>query len=106
MPSLGLSSTGVFEDNKEAIDLANNPLKSSNSNHVDVRYLFLGVLVGKGDLSVKCLSTGDQHADILTKAVARESFEKHRDFSLRIQVFRRPTFLVRVVISLFPRLGS
>ena len=70
----------MFEDKKGAMDLAENPLSSSNSKHIDVRYHFLRELVGKGDLCVKYLRTEDQHADILTRAIARESFEKHRDF--------------------------
>ena len=37
MPSRGLMSIGVYEDNKGAIDLAKNPLSSSNSEHIDVR---------------------------------------------------------------------
>ena len=41
MPSLGSPSIGVFEDNKGAIDLAKNPLSSSNSKHIDARYHFL-----------------------------------------------------------------
>ena len=84
MPSLGLPSIEVFEDNKGAIDLAKNPLSSSNSKHIDVRYHFLRELVGKGDLCVKYLRTEDQHLDILTKAIARESFEKHRDMLMGI----------------------
>ena len=84
MPGLGPPSIVFFEANKGAINLAKNPLNSSNSKHNDVRYHFLRKLVGKGDLSVKCLRTEDQHADILTKAVARESFDKHRDFILGI----------------------
>ena len=89
MPSLGSPSIGVFEDNKGATDLAKNLLSSSNSKHIDVRYHFLRELVGKGDLCVKYLRTEDQHAGILTKAIARERFEKHRDFLLEIYVFRR-----------------
>ena len=80
MPSLGSPSIGVFEDNKGAIDLAKNPLSSSNSKHIDVRYHFLRKLVGTGDLSVTYLRTDDQHADILTKAIGKESFEKQRIF--------------------------
>ena len=34
MTSLGSPSIGVFEDNKGAIDLAQNPLSSSNSKHM------------------------------------------------------------------------
>ena len=71
MPSLGSPSIGVFEDNKGAIDLAKNPLSSSNSKHIDVRYHFLRELVGKGDLSVKYLRTEDQHAHVLTRRLLR-----------------------------------
>ena len=49
-----------------------------------MRYHFLRELVGKGDLCVTYLRSKDQHADILTKAIARESFEKHRDFLLGV----------------------
>ena len=41
MPSLEPMSTSVYEDNKGAIDFAKNPLSSSNSKHMDVRYHFL-----------------------------------------------------------------
>ena len=64
--------------------MAKNPLRSSNSKHIDMRYHFLRDLGGKGDLSVKYLKTEEQHAHILTKAIGRESFEKHRDFLLGI----------------------
>ena len=85
MPSLGSPSIGVFEDNKGAIDLAKNPLSSSHSKHIDVRYHFLRELVGTGDLPVKYLWTDDQHAENLTEAIGKKNFEKHRDFLLGIQ---------------------
>ena len=85
MPSPGPPSIGVFEGNKGAIDLAKNSLSSSNSKHFEVRYQFLRELVGKGDLSGKYLPTEDQHADILTNAIGRESFDKQRDFLSGIQ---------------------
>ena len=84
LPSLGSPSIGVLEDNKGAIGLAKKPLNSSNSKYIDVRYHFLRDLVRKGDLSVKYLKTEEEHADIITKAIGRESFEKHRDFVLEI----------------------
>ena len=69
----------VFEDNQGTKDLAENPLSSSNSKHIDVRHHFLRELVSNGDISVEYLNT-KEHADILTKALSRESFEVHRDF--------------------------
>ena len=62
-----------------------NPLSPSNIKHIDVRCHFLRELVGTGDLSVKYVRTEDQHADILTKAVGKESLEKRHDFLLGIQ---------------------
>ena len=82
MPSLGSPSIGVFEDSKGATELAKNPLSSSNSKHIDVRYHVLREFVGTGDLSAKYLRTEGQHADILTKAIGKESFEEHRKFLL------------------------
>lgn len=56
----------MSEDNKGALDLAKTPLSSSNNIDIDVRYHSPRGLVGKGDLSVKCLKIEEQHVDILT----------------------------------------
>ena len=85
MPSLGSPRIGVFDDNKGAIELAKNPLSSSNIKHIDLGYHCLRELVGMGDLSVRYLRTDDQHADNLIEATGKERFEKHRDFLLAIQ---------------------
>ena len=76
-------SISVYDDNKGAIYLTKTPLSSSNSKHINVRYHFLlKELAASSDISVQYLQTEDQHADIPTKAVVRESFERHRDFLL------------------------
>ena len=82
MPSLGSMSIGVYEDNKGAIDLAKKTLSSSNSKHIDVRHHFLREMAASGDISVQYLRSKDQHADILAKAIGRESFERHGDLLL------------------------
>ena len=41
MSSQGSPSIGAFEDNIGAIDFAKNPLSSSDSKHMDVRYHLL-----------------------------------------------------------------
>ena len=82
MSSLGSMSIGVYEDNKRAMDLAKKPLGSSNSKHIDVRHHIPREMAASGDISVQYLWSEDQHADILTKAIGRESFERHRDFLL------------------------
>jgi len=65
--------------------LAENPLSSSNSKHIDVRHHFLREKVANGDISVEHIGTVEQHADILTKALGRDSFEAHRDFLLGLK---------------------
>ena len=80
MPSLGAMTIGVYEDNRGAIDVAKNPLSSSNSKHIGVGYHFLGELTASGDISVQYLRSEDYHADILTKAIGRESFKRYRNF--------------------------
>ena len=40
-PGFGLPSIRIFEDNKGAIQLAKNPVCTSNSRHLDVRHHFL-----------------------------------------------------------------
>ena len=82
MPSLGAMSIGVYEDNKGAIDLAKKTLSSSNSKHIDVRHHFLREMDASGDIYLPHLRSEDQHAYILTTAIGRESFERHRDFLL------------------------
>ena len=84
VPDYKLEHIEVFEDNEGAKALAENPLSSSNSKHIDVRHHFLRELVAKGDIVVKYVPSLEQHADILTKALARELFEKHRNFVLGI----------------------
>ena len=83
MPGLEPISISVYEDNKVAIDLAKHALSSSTSKHIEVRYHFLKELAASGDISVHYLQTEDQHADILTKVIGRECFERHRYFIFR-----------------------
>ena len=59
MPSLGSTSTGVYEDNKRAIALVENPLGSSNSKRIDVRYHLRRELVTSGDISVQYIRSQD-----------------------------------------------
>ena len=79
MPCLGSMSIGMYKNDKVAIDLGGNPLSPSNSKHINVRHYFLREMAASGDISVQYLRSEDQHADILTKSIGRESFERHRD---------------------------
>ena len=94
MPTLEPMRISVYEDNKGAIDFAKKPLSSSNSKHIDVRDHFLRELAASGDISVPFPRSEYQHADIFTKAIGRESFERHRDLLFRQGLGFRYFFLV------------
>ncbi|CAB1120053.1 unnamed protein product [Ectocarpus sp. CCAP 1310/34] len=81
-PSVKPRKIDVLEDNEGAIALAENPLSSSRSKHIDVRHHFLRNLTEEGVIEVTHVPSKEQHADILTKALPRDLFEVHRDFAL------------------------
>ena len=81
-PSRKPRNIDVLEDNEGAIALAENPLSSSRSKHIDVRHHFLRNLTEEGMIEVTHVPSEKQHADILTKALPRNLFEDHRDFAL------------------------
>ena len=72
----------VHEDNEGAIRLANNPLSSGRSRHIDVRHHFLRDLVREQVIRIEHVETKLQHADILTKPLEVKAFRFHRDFLL------------------------
>ena len=72
----------VSEDNAGAICLANNPLSSARSRHIDVRHHFLRQMVQDADIRIVHVRTADQPADTLTKPLDRKSFLTHRKFLL------------------------
>ncbi|WOG95898.1 hypothetical protein DCAR_0415227 [Daucus carota subsp. sativus] len=68
----------LYIDNKSAIDLAKNPVFHGRSKHIDIRYHFIRECVERGEIVVKHIGTGDQRADVLTKAMATVKFERLR----------------------------
>ena len=72
----------VHEDNEGAIRLANNPLSSGRSRHIDVRHHFLRDLVRKQVIRIEHVETKLQHAYVLTNPLEVKTFRFHRDFLL------------------------
>lgn len=68
----------IYVDNKSAIDLAKNPVFHGRSKHIDIRYHFIRECVGRGEIEVKYVSSNEQRADVLTKAMATVKFEQMR----------------------------
>ena len=70
------------EDNEGAICLAQNPLSSGRTKHIDVRHHYIRDLVKRGRVQVEHVSSERQHADTLTKPLSVGSFKRHRNFLL------------------------
>ena len=68
----------LFIDNKGAIDLAHDPVLHSSTKHIKRRELFIRDLVLDGVIKPKYVKTTDNMADIFTKPLQRQSFQKHR----------------------------
>ena len=72
------ASTKALEDNQGVKALIENPLSSARSNHIDVRLLFIRDLFRTRKVTLEYVALAEQHADILTKALSRVSFQYHR----------------------------
>ena len=74
--SLGLNLDGPIllqGDNHGAIKLAQNPITLSRSKHIDIRHPFVWDLVEREVIQLRYISTDQNIADILTKALAASS---------------------------------
>nr|XP_009796499.1 PREDICTED: uncharacterized protein LOC104243070 [Nicotiana sylvestris] len=61
-----------------ALNMAKNPVQHRRTKHIDVQYHFLRDNVEKYLICIKFCKTENQVADIFTKALSREHFEKNR----------------------------
>jgi len=68
----------IFYDNTSAINIFKNPCQHKRTKHIDVCHHFLRDNVEKGLVLKNFCATNDQIADIFTKALSREQFEKNR----------------------------
>lgn len=72
--------TVLFCDNSSTIKLSKNPVFHGRSKHIQVRFHFLRELVSDEIIELEFCPTQDQLADIMTKAVKLEVFEKLRGY--------------------------
>jgi hypothetical protein len=62
-------------DNKSTISLIKNPVLSSQSRHIEVKYHLVRESASRGLIQVEFIGTKDQLGDILTKALDRLKFQ-------------------------------
>ena len=69
----------MHADNQGAIALAQNPISHSRAKHIDIRFHFIRERIERNEIKLQYISTRQMVADILTKALPREAFEKFRE---------------------------
>jgi hypothetical protein len=74
-----LRPTMIYCDNKSCIKLLENPVFHDRSKHIEVRYHFIRDYVQRGAVELQYISTEEQVADILTKALNMGKFVFFRD---------------------------
>ena len=67
------------EDNQGAIELSKNPRFHNRTKHIDVAYHFIREKVNDKSINVKYCSTDQMLADVMTKSLPRQTFQKFRD---------------------------
>jgi hypothetical protein len=66
-----------FEDNKGCVDLVKSPKMRPRTKHIALKYHHFRSHIGK-DIIIKWISTEDQLADIFTKSMTEEKFQRLR----------------------------
>ena len=79
-PGAEFEPVTVYEDNSDAIHLANNPIGSARSKHIELRHHSIRDVVKRGLIRITHVESKLQHADALTKNLPTESFRQHRGY--------------------------
>ena len=72
----------IREDKEEAINMATNCFSSKRTRHVDVKHHIVHDAVESGVVRIYYVKSGEQHADVLLKALDVNSFETNARFLL------------------------
>jgi phosphoribosylamine-glycine ligase len=62
-------ATTVYEDNEGAVKLANNPMASNRTKHIDIKHHYIRELVDAKTVAIVLVGTADMLAIGLTKAL-------------------------------------
>ena len=72
------NSIVIKEDNQGAITLARNPVAHSRTKHVDIHFHFIRKAQEEGIVDIVYCRSSEMVADLLTKSISRNKFEKLR----------------------------
>eukprot|EP00253_Pinus_taeda_P029399 PITA_29399 len=74
-----MEATRIMCDNQSCIKLSENPVFHDLLKHIDIKCHFVRDCVQRGAVQLKYTPTGEQVADILTKALGRTKFVHFRE---------------------------
>lgn len=69
----------LYIDNQSAVDLIKNPVYHKRTKHIEVKYHYIRSQNKEGMFGLKQVPSKDQQADILTKALPRQSYQYQRE---------------------------
>ena len=69
----------LYSDSKSAINIVNNAVQYDRMKHVWIDRHFVKQEMEEGEIKLTYIPTADQHANILTKAMQKQSFESIRN---------------------------
>ncbi|XP_061352084.1 secreted RxLR effector protein 161-like [Gastrolobium bilobum] len=75
---LKLETIPILCNNTSAINLTKNPIQHSRTKHIDIRHHFIRDHVSKRDVEINFVDTTKQLADIFTKSLPRDTYERLR----------------------------
>jgi hypothetical protein len=73
-----VSATTLHADNLGCIALTNGTITHSCAKHIDILHHFIRERVANSEIDLQYVSTKGMLADILTKQLPREAFERYR----------------------------
>ena len=73
-----VAATIIYGDNQGCIALSRNPVAHSRAKHIDIRHHFIRERIANSEIDLRYCSTKEMLADIFTKQLPRETFEKFR----------------------------
>ena len=68
----------VCGDNQSTLQISENGIIREKTKHVDIKHKFITQNIECNAIKVSYIRTDDQQADVLTKALSKPLFEKHR----------------------------
>ena len=63
-------------DNQGSMDMVRNPISNDRSKHIDIKHHFIRDNYSNGIIDLKYVSTGENLADLFTKAVTKQKLRK------------------------------